>query len=303
MEDKEKQKWKKVVSSYIIGPPLDEYPTEEEMRVKLNDLLKGDGFQSVYAPEQREFRTLYTVAFSCKNGLLVDASQDVRDRYEAEGIVEIPPSDQNEYFKEGLAHEKRVLDDLMGTLRTVRDDEQAHLDYILLHALGNESFENLSVMYNREKKSMERVQELVRIFGSLKKVAIKLALCFSPFAINRFVLPEHYVGPFLFKEEKRAFKEFRNVYAHDRDYGETNVPLFEEVHESWRLFKETQSVFVEKWRGSPLYNGFFGTALSLNKDHTKVEEMRRDVYEFSKLYRQYLLEELSGNFFTGVSFQ
>jgi hypothetical protein len=292
MDDDEKQRWEKVLSSFNLGSSL-MYPTAEETQSTLNSLLNGDGFQVFKAPETSMFRRIYFAAFQRERGFLVDAPRDVRDAYAEHDLLAIPPEDQNEYFRDGLTNDKHVFDEGTEILERILAEEQEYLDYVKEKARpGNETSEILIDIYNREQESVRRLTELVSTFECLKRSAVKLAYCFSP----QFLDP-------------RASSSFKNPYSfeHGSSYeevGGTNYPLLDELRRSENLVVKTSSVFMEKWQGTSLYSGFFSTAIAMNNDSfgsEKAEEFKGVVAKFYRMTSS-SLKNLSEDFFKDVRF-
>ena len=212
-------------------------------KAPLNEALKMDEFESLESKGTGAFRRVVSRFYEVFRASPAAKSINLED-----------------YLGEGLKSEIQILDVIAPQLEEIRSTEKDYLAYIKgLKLVGNESRELWVDLYEREQRSIERLQRVVAYYDSLKMVVTKLRNCFSPKFENEAVLADVY------KSVDITDERFR--FSFDQP------PLLTELREAERTMEEIKILYKEKVHKTVLYQ-WFDVCYAQNSGFERAEELR-----------------------------
>ncbi|HZX12167.1 MAG TPA: hypothetical protein VFE88_01800 [Candidatus Nanoarchaeia archaeon] len=224
------------------------------LKIPLNEALSGENFESLGSAGTGAFRSVMGRFDEILRSSPVASSINLED-----------------YLSTGLKREAEIVGEVMPELQKIRDAERDHVAYVEGFALvGNEGKELWVNMYEREKESLVRFQQVITGYDALRKVVTKLRNCFSPKFENEAVLADVYKLVDI-SDERFTFK-----------FGQP--PLLDKLREAEKTIEEIKGLYKRKLHKTVLYRGWFDHCYAQNRNFEMADKMEREIRGMDNTY-------------------
>lgn len=228
------------------------------LKIPLNEALSHDNFESLESEGTEACRSVMGRFYGILRNSPVASSINLE-----------------EYLGTSLKREAEIVGKVMPELQKIRDAERDHVAYIDgLTLVGNEDKELWVNMYEREKESLVRFQQVITTHDALRKVVTKLRNCFSPKFENEAVLVDVYKSVDI-SDERYVFK-----------FGQP--PLLDKLREAEKTIEEIKGLYKRKLHETVLYRGWFDHCYAQNRNFERAEEMEREIRGMDNAYSREL---------------
>ena len=226
------------------------------LKTPLTEALSHEGFESLESKGTEAFRSVMGRFYETLRNSSVASSINLE-----------------EYLTIGLKRETETVGKVLPELQKIRDAEREHVAYIGgLTLIGNEATELWVNMYEREKESLVRLQQVIPAYDSLRKVVTKLRNCFSPKFEDEAVLADVYKAVDI-SDKRFTFK-----------FGQP--PLLDKLREAEKTIEEIKALYKKKLHETALYRGWFDYCYAQNRNFERAEDIEREIREMDNAYSQ-----------------